>query len=175
MHKVDGGSSAAQAAAEAAKRAAAEAAKAAAKAAAEAAAKEAAKAGKDLGQLGAAAAKIGKDLGEIAGGKMPSKLDLGKIFDKSPIKELPGLKGLGEKLKDLVAKHGDTIKIDPHKCRCHLPPGMQPLPGGLTKRHPEGGSIGLGGSPVIGGVSVRRSGSDDGIAASNARVYGCAG
>ena len=40
----------------------------------------------------------------------------------------------------------------------------------VWKRQPDGGSIGLGGSPEIGGVSVLRSGSDDGIAASSARV-----
>jgi hypothetical protein len=40
----------------------------------------------------------------------------------------------------------------------------------VWKRQPDGGSIGLGGSPVIGGFSVRLSGSEDGIAASSARV-----
>src|SRR6185503_18518849 len=42
----------------------------------------------------------------------------------------------------------------------------------VWKRQPEGGLIGLGGSPVIGGSLVRLSGSSDGIAESNARVYG---
>src|SRR6185503_8775342 len=36
----------------------------------------------------------------------------------------------------------------------------------VWKRQPDGGSIGLGGSPVIGASCVRRSGSSEGIAAS---------
>ena len=40
----------------------------------------------------------------------------------------------------------------------------------VRKRQPEGGSIGLGGSPVIGGSSIRRAGSIDGREASSARV-----
>ena len=39
----------------------------------------------------------------------------------------------------------------------------------VWKRQPEGGLIGLGGSPVIGGSLVRLSGSSDGIAESSAR------
>jgi hypothetical protein len=40
----------------------------------------------------------------------------------------------------------------------------------VWKRQPEGGSIGFGGSPVIGGSSMRRAGSIDGREASNALV-----
>jgi hypothetical protein len=40
----------------------------------------------------------------------------------------------------------------------------------VWKRQPGGGSIGFGGSPVIGGYCVRESGSSDGIAASSALV-----
>jgi len=40
----------------------------------------------------------------------------------------------------------------------------------VRKRQPEGGSIGLGGSPKSGASIVRWSGSIDGIADSNARV-----
>ena len=40
----------------------------------------------------------------------------------------------------------------------------------VRKRPPEGGSIGLGGSPTIGAAAVRRRGSMLGIEASSARV-----
>ena len=40
----------------------------------------------------------------------------------------------------------------------------------VWKRQPEGGRIGFGGSPVSGASSVRRRGSIDGIADSNAWV-----
>jgi hypothetical protein len=40
----------------------------------------------------------------------------------------------------------------------------------VRKRQPEGGLIGLGGSPDKGGFSVRWAGSIDGIADNNARV-----
>src|SRR6185503_9018398 len=45
----------------------------------------------------------------------------------------------------------------------------------VWNRHPSGGSIGLGGSPVIGGSAIRLVGSIDGREPSNARVYGCSG
>jgi peptide/nickel transport system ATP-binding protein len=44
----------------------------------------------------------------------------------------------------------------------------------VRNRQPEGGLIGLGGSPCSGGASVRCAGSMLGIAESSARVYGCA-
>ena len=40
----------------------------------------------------------------------------------------------------------------------------------VRKRQPDGGLIGLGGSPVSGACIVRRRGSIDGIADSSARV-----
>ena len=40
----------------------------------------------------------------------------------------------------------------------------------VRNRQPEGGSIGLGGSPTIGGSSIRRAGSIDGREASSAVV-----
>ena len=40
----------------------------------------------------------------------------------------------------------------------------------VWKRQPDGGLIGLGGSPAIGASLVRLSGSSEGIAASSARV-----
>src|SRR5262249_58001050 len=42
-------------------------------------------------------------------------------------------------------------------------------------RQPDGGSIGFGGSPAIGGRSMRRSGSMLGAEANSAWVYGCFG
>src|SRR3954447_16130986 len=45
----------------------------------------------------------------------------------------------------------------------------------VWNRQPGGGSIGFGGSPVIGGSSTRGAGSIDGRDASSARVYGCCG
>src|SRR4029077_7545631 len=45
----------------------------------------------------------------------------------------------------------------------------------VRKRHPEGGLIGLGGSPLSGALSVRRRGSIDGMADSTACVWGGCG